>query len=126
MDFDNKSKRPDFVLFSQDGKLQVIEIKKPHHHIKNEEMDRIINYFEAFESFLSDPRHSDFKSIASDFHVTLVSDGENLSGARRVAYNTYIQEQRLTPVDWAGFLLRTTKTHQEFLDEAEQLKARNN
>ncbi|HAT3722632.1 TPA: ATP-binding protein [Citrobacter koseri] len=126
VDFDNKSKRPDFVLFSQDGKLQVIEIKKPHHHIKNEEMDRIINYFEAFEAFLSDPRHSDFKSIASDFHVTLVSDGENLSGARRVAYNTYIQEQRLTPVDWAGFLLRTTKTHQEFLDEAEQLKARNN
>lgn len=126
IDFDRKKKRPDFVLFSQDGKLQIIEIKKPHHHISNDEMDRIINYFETFEEFLNDERHNDFKSIASDFHVTLVSDGERLSGARRKAYTAYIEEKRLTPVDWAGFLLRTTQTHQEFLDEAEQLKSGNN
>ena len=37
-----------------------------------------------------------------------------------------VEEKRLTPVDWAGFLLRTTQTHQEFLDEAEQLKLGNN
>ncbi|EJI0193881.1 hypothetical protein NGE97_001317, partial [Escherichia coli] len=110
----------------QDGKLQIIEIKKPHHYISNDEMDRIINYFETFEEFLNDERHNDFKSIASDFHVTLVSDGERLSGARRKAYTAYIEEKRLTPVDWAGFLLRTTQTHQEFLDEAEQLKLGNN
>lgn len=126
IDFDKKNKRPDFVLFSQDGKLQIIEIKKPHHYISNDEMDRIINYFETFEEFLNDERHNDFKSIASDFHVTLVSDGERLSGARRKAYTAYIEEKRLTPVDWAGFLLRTTQTHQEFLDEAEQLKLGNN
>lgn len=126
IDFDRKLKRPDFVLFSQDGKLQIIEIKKPHHQITNDEMDRIINYFDTFEAFLNDGRHSDFKSIAADFHVTLVSDGERLSGARRKAYTAYIEEKRLTPVDWAGFLLRTTQTHQEFLDEAEQLKAGSN
>uniref|UniRef100_UPI002E7A8973 hypothetical protein n=1 Tax=Escherichia coli TaxID=562 RepID=UPI002E7A8973 len=40
IDFDKKNKRPDFVLFSQDGKLQIIEIKKPHHYISNDEMDR--------------------------------------------------------------------------------------
>ncbi|WP_440493506.1 ATP-binding protein [Serratia sarumanii] len=126
IDFSDKTKRPDFVLFSQDGKLQIIEIKKPHHRITNDEMDRIINYFDTFEEFLNDERHSDFKSIAADFHVTLVSDGERLSGARRKAYTAYIEEKRLTPVDWAGFLLRTTQTHQEFLDEAEQLKAGSN
>ncbi|WP_194761787.1 ATP-binding protein [Pantoea ananatis] len=125
-DFTKSSKRPDFVLFSQDGKLQIIEIKKPHHKIANTEMDRIINYIDAFAAFLEDETHEDFRQIASDFHVTLVSDGENLSGAQKKAYTAYIAEKRLTPVDWAGFLLRTTKTHQEFLDEAEQLKVNGN
>lgn len=118
-DFTASTKRPDFVLFSQDGKLQVIEIKRPKHRITNTEMDRIINYVEQLTAFLADPKHAEFRDIARDFHLTLVADGHNLTGAQKVSYDSYIEKKMLTPIDWAAFLLRTTQTHQEFLDEAE-------
>lgn len=121
-DFTEPDKRPDFVLFSQDGKLQIIEIKKPKHKITNSEMDRIVTYFEQFEAFLDDEKHKEFKKIASDFHLTLVADGEILAGAQKTAYRSYVDNKKLTPIDWASFLLRTEKTHQEFLEEAERLK----
>ena len=121
-DFTEPNKRPDFVLFSQDGKLQIIEIKKPKHQITNEEMDRIITYFEQFEAFLADEKHREFKKIANHFHLTLVCDGEKLSGAQKKAYTAYIDEKNMTPIDWASFLLRTEKTHEEFLVEADRLK----
>ncbi len=66
-DFTEPNKRPDFVLFSQDGKLQIIEIKKPKHKIKNEEMDRIITYFDQLEAFLADEKHREFTQIANHF-----------------------------------------------------------
>lgn len=121
-DFSKPSKRPDFVLFSQDGKLQIIEIKKPKHKLTNIEMDRIVVYFEQFEAFLSEPQHQNFKELASDFHLTLVCDGEELSGAQRTSYKAYISQNKMTSINWSNFLLRTTKTHQEFLDQAEILK----
>ena len=121
-DFTEPNKRPDFVLFSQDGKLQIIEIKKPKHQITNEEMDRIITYFEQFEAFLADEKHREFKKIANHFHLTLVCDGEKLSGAQKKAYTAYIDEKNMTPIDWASFLLRTEKTHEEFLVEADRHK----
>ncbi len=121
-DFTEPDKRPDFVLFSQDRRLQIIEIKKPKHKITNAEMDRIITYFDQFEAFLADEKHKDFKEIADNFHLTLVSDGEELSGAQKKAYTAYIAEKSMTPINWASFLLRTKKTHEEFLAEANRLK----
>lgn len=118
-DFSKPAKRPDFVLFSQDGKLQIIEIKKPKHKITNVEMDRIITYFEQFTAFLEDDKHREFRDIAREFHLTLVADGHDLTGAQKAAYDSYVKDKKLTPIDWASFLLRTTRTHQEFLDEAE-------
>ena len=44
--FDTKSKRPDFVLSSQDFGLQIIEIKRGGHSIKNDEWDRIQVYID--------------------------------------------------------------------------------
>lgn len=123
-DFSEPTKRPDFVLFSQDGKLQIIEIKKPKHRITNTEMDRIIMYFDQFTAFLDDEKHKEFKEIAHDFHLTLVADGHDLTGAQRTAYEAYVEKKKLTPIDWPAFLLRTTQTHQVFLDEAELLKGK--
>lgn len=123
-DFSESGKQPDFVMFSQDGKIQIIEIKKPKHILSNDEMDRIITYIEQFDAFISDGKHKDFSEIANDFKITLVCDGESLKGAQKKSYESYISEGKLTALDWAGFLLRTTKTHQEFMDEAERLKRR--
>ena len=54
-DFQQTGKRPDFVLSSQEGTVHIIEIKKPHHKLTNEEMDRIVTYHQNMDTFLNDP-----------------------------------------------------------------------
>ena len=121
-DFSNPKKRPDFVSFSQDGALQLVEIKKPIHKINNDEWERIQTYFDQLQLFFDDPKHKDIHRIANDFHITLVCDGDNLKGPHKKAFDSYLKDQKLTCIDWTTFLMRTTETHKEFLDEAERLK----
>ena len=71
-DFDKNNKRPDFVMSSQDFGLQIIEIKRPKHKLKNEEWDRIQVYIDVMTKFLDLPWHEEFKRIFKGFTVTLV------------------------------------------------------
>lgn len=119
-DFSKGAKRPDFVLSNQDGLIQIIEIKKPDHKIKNAEMDRIITYVENMEAFLNDGGNEEFKKAFGDFHVTLVSDGVDLSGAQRAAFKGYKDSGRLTHINWTAFLARTELAHKEFIQEADR------
>lgn len=121
-DFSETSKRPDFVSFSQDGVLQLIEIKRPKHYIENSEWERIQTYFDQLSSFFGDHKHEPFLNIVSSYHITIVCDGEKLKGSAKKAYEAFIKEKMLTIIDWSSFLLRTKQTHQVFLDEAERLK----
>lgn len=122
-DFSEAAKRPDFVLFSQDGILQLIEIKRPKHCIDDTEWERVQNYFDQLEDFFKNPKHELFLSIASSYHITIVCDGDKLKGSAKKAYESYKKENLLTVIDWSSFLLRTKQTHQTFLDEAERLKS---
>ena len=117
-DFQETGKRPDFVLSNQEGTVQIIEIKKPHHRLSNREMDRIVTYYENMEAFLVDPGHTKFHKHFSDFHVTVVCDSLGLSGAQRAAFEGYRAQDKLTRMDWAAFLLKSEQVHQDFLSEA--------
>lgn len=123
-DFERTGKRPDFVLSSQEGMVQIIEIKKPHHRLTNLEMDRIISYHENMEAFLKDSAQEEFSKFFRDFHITLVCDHIKLTGAQRAAFNGYLGDEgkrgKLTHMNWAAFLLKTKQVHQDFLDEAER------
>ena len=85
-DFRDPKKRPDFVLSSQEGVAQIVEIKRPGHALKNEEMDRIVSYHDCLRSFLDDDGNVDFRKAFSDFHMTLVCESLALTGgtARRL------------------------------------------
>lgn len=120
-DFSLPNKRADFVLSSQDNKLQIIEIKKPHHSFENVEMDRLNNYIDMMEEFLTLPQHNSFKSLYNGFHTTLICDNVNLSGTQKRVFNQLIQNGQLLYMDWASFLLKTRQAHQDFLDESERL-----
>lgn len=122
-DFQDKSKRPDFVLSSQDSVAQIIEIKKPAHALKNDEMDRIITYHDCMESFLHDDKNAEFRKYFHDFHITLVCDGLKLTGAQRAAYNGFKAKNKLTHISWKAFLLRTESVHKDFLAEANRQRA---
>jgi len=122
-DFQDAGKRPDFVLSSQEGTVQIIEIKKPHHRLSNPEMDRIVTYYENMEAFLEDPGHERFRRHFSDFHVTVVCDHLGLTGTHRAAFDGYRAQSKLTHVDWAAFLLKSEQVHQDFLSEARRQRA---
>ena len=118
IDFDDPDKRPDFVLSSQDGEAQIIEIKRPAHSLTNDEMDRIVVYYDCMDSFLNDPANAEFKRLFRDFHITLVCDGLSLSRAQKGAFEGYVGNGRMTHINWKTFLLRTEKVHEDFLNEA--------
>lgn len=121
-DFTEPTKRPDFVAFSQDTCLQLVEIKKPYHTIDNTEWNRIQTYFDQLDAFFADQKHDDFRTVAKDFYITIVCDGIRLTGAQKAAFDHYKQKGKLITLDWSSFLLRTKKAHQSFLDEADRLK----
>jgi hypothetical protein len=121
-DFSDPDKRPDFVLSSEGNTLQLVEIKRPDHVLKNEEMDRIVNYMDIMRDFLNEDTHKEFRKYFDKHHLTLVCEGEKLSGAQKAAFVGYRERNMLTWIDWSTFLLRTAAAHQAFLKEAERQK----
>jgi hypothetical protein len=120
--FTDNSKRADFVMSTQDGAVQIIEIKKPKHRLEDEEFSRIITYRNLMQEFLTAEKNKDFVKLFPDFHMTLVCDGTKLSPTFDEAFKSLIKDKRLTYISWESFLLRTRNMHQSFLDEADKMK----
>ncbi len=120
--FDKTDKRPDFVLSSQDFGLQIIEIKRAGHKIKNAEWDRIQVYIETMENFLNLDGHEEFKAIFKRFFITLVCDEIGLTGAQLKAFDSYKSDRVVEHITWSNFLRRTQHMHQDFLNEANRQK----
>ena len=117
-DFRNTAKRPDFVLFSQAGTVQIIEIKRPDHMLSNTEMERIVSYHDNMKAFLESSAREEFRQHFPDFHITVVCDRLSLTGSPRTAFEAYRSQGRLTYMDWATFLLKSQRVHEAFLIEA--------
>lgn len=122
-DFETGSRRPDFVLSSQDFGLQIIEIKRPQHRLDNTDWDRIQAYIDTMNKFLDYPGHEEFKAIFKRFTVTVVCDHLGLTGAPDRAFKSYQGDHTLEHITWTGFLRRTEHMHREFLAEAERQRA---
>jgi hypothetical protein len=119
-DFTDQEKRADFVLSTQDNKIQIIEIKKPNHGLENDEMDRLNNYVTIMKKFLNQPGNEEFRKLFAEFHVTLVCDELNLTGVHKTAFEGLKEKKLLTCISWHVFLLRTRRMHEEFLNEADK------
>ena len=117
-----KPKRPDFVLSADDFGLQIIEIKRPKHKLKNDEWDRIQVYIDQMDKFLNLPGHEDFKRVYKGFTVTLVCDEIGLSGSQAKAFDSYSRDRDVEHITWTAFLRRTQHMHKEFLAEAARQK----
>lgn len=121
-EFSDPDKRSDFVLSNQDRKIQIIEIKRPHHKFANDEMERLNRYDEQMTNFLADPANAELARMFDGFHITLVCDEERLTGLAKGAFNNLRARDRLTHINWRTFLLRTRRSHEEFLEEVERQK----
>ena len=118
--FSESKKRPDFVLSSDDFGLQIIEIKKPKHRLTNAEWDRVQVYIDQMQAFLDVPGNRDFRNIFKRFTVIIVCDQVGLSGSQLKAFQAFEGEKQVELITWGGFLRRTRRMHEEFLDEAER------
>ena len=119
-DFRDPNRRPEFVLSSQEGTVHIIEIKKPGHTLTDSEMDRIIKYYVNMRVFFSDPANAEFGHQFHSPHVTLVCDNLGLTDTPREALKGLIETGNLTHLNWAAFLLKTERVHQDFLAEAKR------
>ncbi|WP_434684584.1 ATP-binding protein [Pseudanabaena minima] len=120
--FSDPNKRTDFVLASHDNVIQIIEIKRPKHEFDDSEMIRLEKYADLMEGFLNTPANSEFKKVFTDYHITLVCDYKKLTGNNKRSFDYFTKEGKLTYMNWANFLLRTRKMHQDFLNEAQRQK----
>ena len=118
--FSDGRKMPDFVLSSDDFGLQIIEIKKPSHKLNNKEWDRVQVYIDQMQAFLDADGNEEFKSIFKRFTVTIVCDKVGLSGAQLKAFQAFRNDKEVEQITWDGFLRRTRRMHEEFLEEAER------
>lgn len=119
-DFGDRTKRPDFVMSSQDAAVQIIEIKRPGYRIKDADLVRIVRYSTLMDEFLKKGGNELFRKLFTDYHITLVCDGEALSDVNKAAFEGLRSKGILEQITWSTFMLKTKNMHQAFLDEAER------
>ena len=113
-------KRPDLVLFSRDGCIQIVEIKNRGHSLGNDEFDWVFQYRNIVRKLIQETSEPNGASPFNDLHITVVCDGMGLTGAHAIAFDSLRSRGELTHITWEAFLVRTGRAYEQFLAEAER------
>ena len=107
---DNPSKQPDFVMLNHEGRLEVLEIKRPQHALTNEEFDRAFVYLTALREFIGET-----DTVRASFPIaqlTIVCDALNVDALRA---NNIRTDPEIFHRTWHDLLESTTQRHENFL-----------
>ena len=107
---DNPSKQPDFVMLNHEGRLEVIEIKRPQHALVDEEFDRAFGYLTAVRQFISETA-----AVRASFPIaqlTIICDSLNVDALRA---NTIRTDSDISHKTWHDLLESTSRRHEDFL-----------
>ena len=107
---DNPSKQPDFVMLNHEGRLEVIEIKRPQHALADEEFDRAFGYLTAVREFISET--ATVRAFFPVAQLTLVCDSLNLDALRA---NNIRTDPDISHKTWHDLLESTSRRHEDFL-----------
>jgi len=107
----NPTKRPDFIMLNFEGRLELIEIKRPVHALTDEEYDRAFGYLEAVQRFKEEnPTVGEaFPSV----RLTLVCDALALDNP--IYRRQLADDPRVDKKSWYEVLTRTKREHEDFL-----------
>lgn len=120
---DDSTKRPDFIMINYEGLLEVVEIKRPHHKLKDDEFNRAFDYFQAVRKFVEETTTSEGVQF-SKARLTIVCDGLAL-GTRTLELKNRMQtDLDLIHKSWIGLLEATTTRHEDFLQKVRELQGR--
>ena len=107
---DNPSKQPDFVMLNHEGRLEVIEIKRPQHSLVDEEFDRAFGYLTAVRQFISETA-----TVRASFPIaqlTIICDSLNVDALRA---NNIRTDSDISHKTWHDLLGSTSRRHEDFL-----------
>lgn len=104
------NKRPDFVMLNHEGRLEVIEIKRPQHALEDEEFDRAFRYLTAVRKFISDT--ATVRASFPEARLTIVCDSLKLDALRE---NTIRTDSDISHKTWHDLLESTSRSHEDFL-----------
>ena len=113
----NPSKKPDFVMLNHEGRLEVIEIKRPQHSMTDEEFDRAFGYLTAVRDFISET--VEVKVLFPDTKLTIVCDSLNLDALRE---NTIHKDSDISRKTWHDLLQSTSRSHEDFLKVVREMQ----
>ena len=107
---DNPTKQPDFVMLNHEGRLEVVEIKRPQYAITDEEFDRAFGYLTAVREFIKET--TAVRSSFPEAQLTIVCDYLNVNALRANNIRTDSEIQHKT---WHDLLESTSRRHEDFL-----------
>ncbi len=110
-------KEPDFVMLNHEGRIEVVEIKRPGHRLTNAEFDTAMEYLGAVRDFIDDTQ--EVRQLFSGANLTIVCDSLNLNASRSEPINTSPNVSHKT---WHDILQATTRSHEDFLAEVRKMQ----
>ncbi len=114
---DEPNKKPDFVMLNHEGRLEVIEIKRPQHALANEEFERAFGYLTAVRNFISDT--AAVKASFPEARLTIVCDSLNLDALRENPIHT---DSAVFHKTWHDLLESTNRSHEDFLNVVRKMQ----
>ncbi len=107
---ENPTKQPDFVLLNHEGRLEIVEIKRPQYAITNDEFNRAFGYLTAARRFIEET--TAVRELFPKATLTIICDDQNLDALRQNTLNT---DPDISRRNWYSLLESATRRHQDFL-----------
>ena len=115
---DSPKRQPDFVMLNYEGRVEVVEIKRPGHGLTDQEYERAYNYLQAITQFLEES-----PKLAESFpktRLTIVCDRLNLNN--QIYAGSIATADNIERRTWTTVLNGTMQAHEDFLYRVRKLQ----
>ena len=113
----NPRKQPDFVMLNHEGRIEVIEIKRPMYALPDDEFRRAVVYLTAVTDFVRET--DEVQKLFADVRLTIVCDELDLSSFES---ESLAANERIIHKTWLGLIQATTRSNEDFLAEVQRLQ----
>ncbi|MCY3801690.1 MAG: ATP-binding protein [Chloroflexi bacterium] len=113
----NPRKQPDFVMLNHEGRLEVIEIKRPQHSLTDGEFGRAFGYLTAVRDFIDET--TEVRTLFRKAQLTIVCDSLNLDA---MGQNTIRTDDEVSHKTWFDLLQSTSRSHEDFLKVVREMQ----
>ena len=114
---DRPNKQPDFVMLNHEGRLEIIEIKRPQHALTDEEFERAFGYLVSVKKFICET--DDVRAHFPTARLTIICDELKLGP---LTANPIRTDPDVFHKNWQHILSTTSRRHVEFLKVVGELQ----